>query len=142
MDRLVVERAVRWGDCDPAGIVYTPRVFDFATEAVEAWFREVAGLDWAGLVRGGRGAPTVHASCDYLRPMAPGLAFRVCVLLEKVGTSSLTFRLLGKDADGELYFDAKIVSVFTDFTAGRSETIPDAVRERAEAYERACRDHA
>ncbi len=30
-----IKRMVRWGDCDPAGIVYSPRVFDNAVETVE-----------------------------------------------------------------------------------------------------------
>ncbi len=37
---FTVTRTVRWGDCDPAGIIYTPRVLDYAMEILEAWYRE------------------------------------------------------------------------------------------------------
>ena len=54
-----VRRTVIWGDCDPAGIVYTPRVLDYAMEILEAWYREVLGVSWLKLNREmGMGAPT------------------------------------------------------------------------------------
>jgi len=138
MQRLVMTRTVKWGDCDPAGIIYTPRVFDYITEAVEAWFRDVAGIAWMSLIGEHRlGAPTVHTSVDFLTPMAPDLQLRVAVLLEKIGGSSLTFRIVGEDAAGTRYFEGKLVSVMTDFKARRSVPIPDEVRARAEAYQRA-----
>ncbi len=34
---FTVTRTVKRGDCDPAGIIYTPRVLDYAMEALEAW---------------------------------------------------------------------------------------------------------
>ena len=29
------ERFVRWGECDPAGVIYTPRVFEYALDTLE-----------------------------------------------------------------------------------------------------------
>jgi len=29
------KRMVRWGDCDPAGIIYTPKAIDYALETIE-----------------------------------------------------------------------------------------------------------
>ncbi len=43
---FTVTRTVKWGDCDPAGIIYTPRVLDYAMEILEAWYREVVGVPW------------------------------------------------------------------------------------------------
>lgn len=127
-------RTVKWGDCDPAGILYTPRVFDYITEAVEAWYRDVGGIHWMEMIDRGIGAPTVHTSVDFRTPMAPNLVLDVAVLLEKVGGSSLSFRVLGDDADGTRYFEGKLVSVVIDFTTRRSMPIPAALRARAESY--------
>ncbi len=136
MDRLVMTRTVKWGDCDPAGILYTPRVFDYITEAVEAWFHEIGGVPWMELIAEGQGAPTVHTSVDFRTPMAPGLEMNVSVLLEKVGGSSLAFRVVGDDALGTCYFEGKLVSVVIDFATRRPIPIPAALRARAEAYAR------
>ena len=42
-------RVIKWGECDPAGIVYTPRILDYAMETVEAWYRDVLGVPWVKL---------------------------------------------------------------------------------------------
>lgn len=136
MQTLVMTRTVKWGDCDPAGILYTPRVFDYITEAVEAWFRDVGGIDWMSLIGRNLGAPTVHTSVDFRTPMEPNLVLGVAVLVDKVGGSSLTFRVVGSDAAGTVYFEGKLVSVVIDFNERRPMPIPDALRERAEAYSR------
>lgn len=135
---LVLPRTVRWGDCDPAGILYTPRVFDYMAEAVETWFRDVAGVAWMTLIRDGRhGAPTVHTACDYRRPMGPDLRIALTVELERIGRSSLSFRIVGDDDDGQRYFEGRLVSCLTDLKAGRPVPIPDTIRSRAEAYQAA-----
>ncbi|MDH3966294.1 MAG: acyl-CoA thioesterase, partial [Rhodospirillales bacterium] len=62
-----VTRRVKWGDCDPAGIIYTPRVLDYAMETLEAWNREVLGVPWMKLNwEMSMGWPTVRAELDFL----------------------------------------------------------------------------
>lgn len=140
MTPLVIERVVKWGECDPAGIIYTPRAIDYATEAVEVFYRDVVGIDWLAMKRDHDiGAPTVHASCDYLRPLAPNQAVRVSLVLETIGGASLTFRVECAGEDGQVYFRAKMVSCITDFAAGRAAPVPPRMRERALAYQEACR---
>ena len=40
---VIVHRRILWGDCDPAGVVYTPRFGDYFTSARD-WFMR-AGID-------------------------------------------------------------------------------------------------
>jgi acyl-CoA thioester hydrolase len=40
---LVLRRVVRWGDCDPAGVVYTPRFLDYVVSAHEAFVSLMLG---------------------------------------------------------------------------------------------------
>ena len=44
--KFTVRRIVNWGDCDPAGIVYTPRVLDYACETIDAFLREELNASW------------------------------------------------------------------------------------------------
>ena len=37
---------VRWGDCDPAKIAYTPNIPAWAIQAIEEWWKHHAGVDW------------------------------------------------------------------------------------------------
>jgi 4-hydroxybenzoyl-CoA thioesterase len=139
MALYVQERRVSWGDCDPAGILYTPRVFDYCTEAIEGWYRDVAGTPWLALGREHNiGSPMVHASCDYLKAMPPGLALGVSVRIDKLGGASLTFRVEGRDAGDVIYFRAKYVACITDFGVGRATRIPAFLRQCAEDYMAGC----
>ncbi|MBI2235413.1 MAG: acyl-CoA thioesterase [Magnetospirillum sp.] len=128
---------VSWGDCDPAGILYTPRVFDYCTEALEVFYRTVLETDWITMTRRhNMGSPMVHASCDYLKPMPPDLELAVEVRLAKLGASSLTFALTGRAADGVEHFRARYIACITDFAAAKSIPIPEHMRRRAEDYMR------
>ena len=71
---FLYRHVVKWGECDPAGIIYTPRVIDFVLEAIEAWYQAVLGISWTEL-RNDRntGVPMVRAECDFTRPPTPGL---------------------------------------------------------------------
>lgn len=125
---------VAWGDCDPAGILYTPRVFDYCNETLEEWFRDVLGVPWMEIIKAGVGSPMVHVECDFLRPMAPDVELAVSIRIERLGTSSITFLIDGLGADGEAHFRAKYVVCLTDFKAAKPIPIPAHLRERAQAY--------
>jgi 4-hydroxybenzoyl-CoA thioesterase len=130
---------VAWGDCDPAGILYTPRVFDYCNETLEGWYRDILGSAWMQMIASGTGSPMVHVECDFIRPMAPDLELTVAVRIERLGASSITFLMDGDGPDGAAHFRAKYVVCITDFTAAKAMAIPAALRERAEAYEQATR---
>ena len=53
---FVVRRTVRWGDCDPAGVVYTGRFTDYLLGAVGLFTDHLAGG-----AAPGRGAWCGHA---------------------------------------------------------------------------------
>jgi 4-hydroxybenzoyl-CoA thioesterase len=64
---------VEWGDCDPAGIVYFPRFFEYfdaCTNALfeAAGFRKAEMLNHYGLV----GIPLVEASAQFYAPASFG----------------------------------------------------------------------
>jgi len=138
MTLYAIRRRVSWGDCDPAGILYTPRVFDYCTQVIECWYAEVIEADWMSMVREKRGSPTVHASCDYIKPMTPGLDLAVTLRIDTLGSASITFRLEGEDDKGKIYFRAKYVSCIIDFAHDRAIRIPADWRARMEAYIAGC----
>ncbi len=136
---FTVTRIVKWGDCDPAGIIYTPRVLDYAMEIVEAWYREVLGVPWLTLNRDmGLGAPTVRAELDFLDAPYPDQDIVMRLLVEDLGRSSITFRVTGRDPAEKEFFRAKLISCFISRPGFKSTAIPDALRERILAYQKAC----
>ncbi len=137
-----IRRRVKWGETDPAGIVYTPRFLDYVLEAAEAWFEAVVGIDWLRLnMERGMGSPMVHTGIDYHSPLAAGETFDVTVTLEHIGRAAYTLEVAGHKPDGTHCFQAKAVAVIIDRAAMKSIAMPDEFRERMEAYQDACRRH-
>lgn len=132
---FVQRRRLSWGEADPAGTIYAPRAIDFAIQAVEALWIEALGLSFREFqARHGLGAPWVHASCEFTRPLRAGEPFDLVVALEKLGTSSLSWRGEAKRPDGEPLFRLKLVSVLIDMNSGASRVIPADVRAGLAAY--------
>lgn len=135
----VIRRTVKWGECDPAGIVYTPRFLDFVVETAEAWFKEVTGLHWNATRRElGIGSPIVHASLDFHHAVWPEDSLDLTVELEGLTRATYTLIVAGHNADGTLCFRGKLVGALTDYKKMTSVRIPQDFRSRMEAYGEAC----
>ena len=131
-----VNMRVNWGDCDAAGIIYTPRVLDYAMEALEEWYINYLECDWLDLnVKDNMGVPTVRMECDFLAPMVPGQEFRVVITIEKLGATSITYKVLGTDTKtNQPCFDARFVACFIQRPQFKAIPIPDIYKERIKNY--------
>ncbi len=96
---------VHWGDCDPAGVVYTPRVFDYFMRALEAWYVAYLGYNFFEMrEERDTGNPTVRTECSYLTVLRAGQKFDLHLRIEDVGAASVKFIGDAMGADGTHYF--------------------------------------
>jgi len=87
---FISHNKVRMHDTDMAGILYFPRQFRFAHDALEDWveseglgFHQVFHVENFVFV-------IVHAEADYLAPLRVGDKLEIHLTIERVGTSSFT----------------------------------------------------
>jgi len=140
---FTVRRIVKWGECDPAGIVYTARFLDYAVEAADRWFAETIGVDWQTLNQEMHmGSPMVHASLDFMRPLRTGDSFDVSVMLDDIGRSSYRLGVAGRREDGQPCFRGTLVGALIDTRALRAIPIPEDFRRRMVAYQASCAEAA
>ncbi len=126
---------VEWGDCDPAGIVYFPRYFEYFDACTNALF-ESAGLPKPDLLRtyGIMGIPLVEAHARYIAPSSFGDTLLVETRITEWKSSS--FSVQHKLYRGEiLAVEATEVRVWTVRADGdpkriESRPIPHEVIER------------
>jgi 4-hydroxybenzoyl-CoA thioesterase len=80
---------VEWGDCDPAGIVYFPRFFEYFDACTNALF-ERAGFAKAEMLKqyGLVGIPLVEASAQFYAPASFGETVTVETRIVEWGKSS------------------------------------------------------
>ncbi len=60
------------------------------------------------------------------------------LLVEDLGRSSITFLVSGREQADKEFFRAKLISCFISRPCCKSTAIPDALRERILAYQKAC----
>jgi 4-hydroxybenzoyl-CoA thioesterase len=131
MSAFVTEIPIRFGDCDPAGIVFYPRYFEMFNSMVEDWCEHGWGLSFKELImERGWGLPTVHLETDFVAPSTLGerLTARLSVL--KTGSTSIhvAIRLVGPDGADRVR--AQVVLVLTDRAKGKAMELPAELKER------------
>jgi 4-hydroxybenzoyl-CoA thioesterase len=131
---------VRFGDCDPAGILYYPRYFDLYHQTMEQWFSDALGLPYADVLRERKiGVPTVSAKTEYRAPLEFGDIASVTLRIEEIGTTSLRFVYEVRGPGGRLCAEAWIVTVWMDLNPAherfrRSIPAPPDVRAQVERF--------
>ena len=134
-------RRVLWGECDPAGVIYTPHALHYAVELLEAWVINVIGRSWAEMnLKHDTGMPTVRAEIDFVNVLRVDQDIVVELHVERIGAASLTTRIAGHDGAEHTFFYATIVSCLIETSAFKAKKFPDDVRARIEAYQAACHD--
>ena len=127
---------VRFGDCDPAGIVFYPRYFEMFNNLVEDWCAQGLGTSFQELIGvRGLGLPTVSISTDFVATSKLGDELRAELSVMKIGGSSITvaIRLLG--IDGLERVRATVVLVLMDLKTARAVRIPEPMRGRIAQFQ-------
>ena len=85
---------VEWGHCDPAGIVFNPRFFDFFDWSTALLCEAATGLPKAGMLARYDllGIPLVETGAQFLKPSRYGDRVEIVSTVVAVGRSSFTGR--------------------------------------------------
>ncbi len=132
---FVYEREVRFHEVDGAGLVFFPRFFTYAHEAMEGLFAPVRG-GYAGLIMQRRvGLPAVKVQSEFHAPLRYGDRVRVETRVARLGSRSLelAYRFV-RASDGVAAAEMRHTVVCTDLVAMKSTEMPDDVRDVASAH--------
>jgi 4-hydroxybenzoyl-CoA thioesterase len=126
---------VRFADCDPAGIVFYPRILEMFNILVEDWFR--AGLNFSFddiVVKRGWGLPTVRLEADFLAPCHLGEVLTAKLFVRRVGTSSIHADIVLSGPAGCDRVRGKVVLVLIVRQSQQAMALPDALRSKIAAF--------
>lgn len=124
----------RHGQCDPAGIVYTPHFFDVFNRSIEAWFDEALCIPYQEVIGSRRtGLGYVTAAATFFTPFMMGEEGDVFVAVNRIGTKSynLTLHLMKGRREA---VRGSFTTVTTDLDAHRSIEIPDDILDALLIY--------
>ncbi|MDN3921970.1 acyl-CoA thioesterase [Roseateles violae] len=123
---------VRFGHCDPAGIVFYPRYFEMLNALVEDWFTDGLGIDYAQLLGARRtGMPSVRLAADFRRISRMGDWLSQRIRIEKLGRTSLGLAIAFECEDG-LRVAFEQVLVCTSLDTHAAQPFPDDLRAALE----------
>jgi acyl-CoA thioesterase FadM len=130
---FTIRRRVRFGDCDPAGVVYTVRFSDYAVSAMELFLAELLGgphlVQLAGIH-----TPIKALSFVFSAPMRPNDEFDMRVTVPNIRTRTFDLAITATLASGTPAFEVLLTPITID-AERRSVPIPDILRALLTAYQ-------
>ena len=131
---------IRFGHCDPAGIVFYPQYLVLINGLVEDWLDASPvegglGLGFADLIGRRRvGLPTVRLECDFRAVSRMGDDVVFALEVERLGSRSLTLAIDVRGLPGDLRLQARVVIVTTSLDHHRAIALPDDLRAAVLAF--------
>ena len=136
-------RGIRFGETDAARIVYSVRFFDYAIDAIDAWYESVAGISLYDLNMGfDISCPFVHAELDFQSPLRPGDDLATQVLVDGMGRSTLHFAVRGHAGRQREVFTGRFSLSFIAPSRMKSIPVPEPIAQRVSLYQQRCAEAA
>ena len=138
LDRpFTVRRRVQWGECDPAGIVYTPRFADYAVHALHEFVATLIGTPFLRkLADMGIGLPMKAMTFEFRKSLRPEEEFDMRVHVANIGTRTFSLVIEGISLAEQSLFVATMTPICVEPKTLRSMPIPAQLRALLEDYAR------
>lgn len=126
-------RVILFGDCDPAGAIYTPRVAHFVVEAALEFLSYALEESAARrLFAMGILPPARALSIEFLHPMVWDQRIDIEVSVKEIRDHSFSLLLAACNTDSEVTFRATITQVCVSLETKRPVLLPDTLRTALE----------
>jgi acyl-CoA thioester hydrolase len=134
---VIVRRRVKFGECDPAGVVYTPEFSEYALSAFQWFFATMLGGPmWQELKRAGIDSPIKALTFEFRNMLVTEQVFDMTCRVTDIRARTFDVEVLGRsttDAPHDI-FVAKVTPIILSRTEKKSIEIPNALRRKLEEY--------
>jgi acyl-CoA thioester hydrolase len=128
---FVHELRVRYGECDPQGIVFNANYLLYFDVGLTEYWRDRVGA-WDDMAQLGVDAVVAEANIRFRAPARFDDVLQLVVTTEELGTTSMTTRV-DVQRDGELLVEMRLRHVFVDRETWSKTAMPEAIREQLAA---------
>lgn len=126
------DRKINFYDCDPAGIIFYSRIFEFCHSAYEELIAsfELEENYWQNE---DYVVPIIHTEAEYIKPFKYGDDAKIEITVTQLRDSSfeLSYSLL---RNSEIFVSAKTVHVFVDKRSWEKKNVPENIKEGLKNY--------
>jgi acyl-CoA thioester hydrolase len=136
---LVIRRRVKWGECDPARVVYTVTFSEYVISAAELFYGCVFGTPpQVAKEKFGFGTPTRALTFDFRSSLRPDDEFDVTVTVGDIRTHTYVLHIAAHTPGGKAVFFADLTPICVARGERRAIEIPAPFRSALEKYQAAC----
>jgi acyl-CoA thioester hydrolase len=128
----VHELRVRYGECDPQGIVFNANYLMYFDVAFTELWREALG-SWEDMVERGVDAVVAEANTRFRAPARYDDVLELRTQVTRLGTTSITTEI-DIVRDGQQLVEGRLRHVFVDTATWNRIEMPDWVRAGLEPY--------
>jgi len=118
----------QWGNADPMGIAYYPRLIDANHQAGEEFMAEQGIAYWDIPEEYGIHLPIVEQGTEFKKPVEVGDVLTIAVEPE-LGTKSMRLTFTATHEDGAPAFEGHEQHVAVSTETDQSVEVPDGIRE-------------
>lgn len=134
---VTVRRRVKFGECDPAGVVYTP-VFSEYTLSAYQWFLQamLGGPMFAEMKRVGFDSPIKALTFEFRNMLVTEQVFDLICKVTDIRTRTFDVEITGRSTTERPHdiYVSKLTPIMLSRSERRSIEIPVELRQRLEAY--------
>ncbi len=123
---------VRYGECDPQGVVFNANYFAYFDVALTELWREAVG-PYTEMMSAGLDMVVAEASARYLAPAGFDDELEVAVAVSRLGSTSMLTRMSVR-RDSTVVVEGEMRHVFIDTRTKRKIEMPDHIRRGLERY--------
>ena len=134
-----IRRRVKWGDCDPAGVVYTPRFSDYVVESCLMFTELMIGTPLRQkLLELDVDLPAKAISMEFKAGLSPEQLFDMTVTVGEIRTRTFDLHVRATTVEGSSLFDAKFSPICVRSSVRIGRSIPESLRRGLESYRDRC----
>jgi YbgC/YbaW family acyl-CoA thioester hydrolase len=120
------KRTVLFGDCDPGGVIYTPRISYFIVEAVHEFLTSaLGGPGVRELFSMGILPPARALSIEFLAPFSWDDELTITVVPTEPGNTSFAFTVTAHKGENDEVFRASLTQVCVSPETKRPVPVPE-----------------
>ena len=137
---LRIRRRVKWGECDPAGVVYTVTFAEYVASAAELFYERLFAMPPQAAKReSGFGTPSRALEFEFMASLWPDDEFDMTVTVLDIGRRTFKLEIAGAK-EGVAVFTARLTPICIARGERKSIDIPPILRSALECYRRECRE--
>lgn len=128
---FVSRRKVLFGECDPDGVVYTPRYSDYVIEASHDFLSSIFDAKGSALplfFEQGVFPPARALSFEFLKPISWDDEIELQVWVESIGRTSFTIAVEGLVNEGDTAFSSRLTQVCVSSASKEPMEIPESLQ--------------